>query len=299
MSEIRLTIHLPGVPPYTVYVEREDTVNDWIQTILKDNMMTWNPQEFQVLKNNSKRVTLHTNFGDNGFSSGDELYIKENKKKGNVDVGAVPEARSFHQLGILLLDGSQSMSEEGNGGITLAELVNRSVREFLTGFKKSTQVNNFSIAVITFDTIARVRTPVTALSLINEMGNYDPYHGGGTFIGAALEEADKIATSFLSNPESATVPYDARIIVLSDGLCLYPDKTKVVADRLKQNNKIVICSSLFTKVEKESNVETAEAKAVLMDIASAQNLYTTTYEEKDLRQFFTASMSVNKRFSNG
>ena len=47
------------------------------------------------------------------------------------EIGEVIESRTFHQLGILVLDGSGSMAAIGDGNITLADSVNRAVREFL------------------------------------------------------------------------------------------------------------------------------------------------------------------------
>ena len=85
---------------------------------------------------------------------------------------------------------------------------------------------------------------------------------------------------------------------MSDGLCQAPDVTKEVAAKLKQNDKIMICSSLFTQPAKVGETETSEAKTVLADIASAANLYKTTYKETDLRQFFISSMSAKRKFGN-
>jgi uncharacterized protein YegL len=216
------------------------------------------------------------------------------------DIGEVTESRTFHQLGILVLDGSGSMQAIGDGNISLADNVNRAVREFLGYFKNSSISNNFSFAVITFDNNAKVHTPITELPDVDDFGDYNPMngHGGGTFIGGALAEADKLASIFLSSPESSSVPHDVRIIIMSDGLCQAPDVTKEVAINLKQNDKIMICSSLFTQPSRAGETETSEAKTVLADIASAANLYKTTYKETDLRQFFISSMSAKRKFGN-
>jgi hypothetical protein len=58
------------------------------------------------------------------------------------DIGEVTESRTFHQLGILILDGSGSMATIGDGNISLADNVNRAVREFL-GFFKSSSIRDF------------------------------------------------------------------------------------------------------------------------------------------------------------
>lgn len=216
------------------------------------------------------------------------------------DIGEVTESRTFHQLGILVLDGSGSMAAIGDGQISLADSVNRAVREFLGYFKNSSIANNFSFAVITFDNGAKVHTPITELIKVDDFADYNPMngHGGGTYIGSALEEAEKLASQFLSNPEASSIPHDVRVIIMSDGLCQAPDQTKVVADRLKTNDKVMLCSSLFTQAAKAGETETSEAKTVLADIASAANLYKTTYKETDLRQFFISSMSAKRKFGN-
>jgi hypothetical protein len=145
-----------------------------------------------------------------------------------------------------------------------------------------------------------VHTPITELPKVDDFGDYNPMngHGGGTFIAGALAEAEKLASQFLNSPEASSIPHDIRIIIMSDGLCQTPDVTKEVAAKLKQNDKIMICSSLFTQPAKVGETETSEAKTVLADIASAANLYKTTYRETDLRQFFISSMSAKRKFGN-
>lgn len=208
----------------------------------------------------------------------------------------VPESRTFHQLGILCLDGSGSMTAIGDSGITLAEKVNRAAREFLGYFKQSSYRECFSIAVVTFDHHAVIHTPVTKLVSIDDFADYNPTngHGGGTNIGGALEIAEKLATDFLSKQES--IPQDVRIIVMSDGFCQSPDTTKQVADRLKQNEKVTICASLFTTKTNAGNDETSQAKSLLQEIASDVMCYKTTYSDTDLRQFFISSMSAKRRY---
>lgn len=211
------------------------------------------------------------------------------------EIPEVSESRTFHQLGILLLDGSGSMAAMGEGNIPLADHVNVAVREFLGFFKNSSQVNNFSIAVVTFDGAAQVHTPITPLKDVNDFADFNPMngHGGGTFIGGALEKAESLAGQFLAGASS--VPHDVRVIIMSDGLCLKAEATRDIAARLKKNERLMICSSLFTPISKASDLESGEAKTVLQEIASAPNLYKTTYKEADLRQFFISSMSAKRR----
>lgn len=215
------------------------------------------------------------------------------------DIGDVPESRNFHQLGIFLLDGSGSMASTGDNNMTLAENVNRSFRDFLSFFKTSSQMNNFSIAVITFDNNASVHTPITELTQIDDFTDFNPMngHGGGTFIGGALKEAQKIASDFLQSPEASSIPHDVRIVIMSDGLCLAPEQTIQIVEDIKKCNKIMVCTTLFTDKNKisDGDIETFEAKSVLQDLASAVNLNKVSYRENDLRQFFISSMSAKRR----
>jgi uncharacterized protein YegL len=232
-----------------------------------------------------------------------EQFDEINDPQKNQEIPEIPEVKSprtFHQLGILLLDGSGSMSTLGDGQISLADHVNRAVRDFLGYFKNSSVAENISIAVITFDHTANIHTDITELNKIDDFADYNPLngHGGGTYIGGALVKAAELAERFLNNPEAASIPYDVRIIVMSDGLCQEPEQTKQIADQLKQNNKIMLCSSLFTPISKVGETDFTEAKTVLSDIATAINLYKTTYKETDLRQFFITSMSAKRKFSN-
>ena len=214
----------------------------------------------------------------------------------NEEIDEVSASQTFHQLGILCLDGSGSMGAKGNGGITLADAVNRAVKEFLTFFKGSSIKNNFSIAVITFDTNPTLHTPSTKLVDIDDYADYNPLngHGGGTNIGGALQMAEKVAEQFLNNPDANMMPHDVRIVVMTDGACQYPDETEKTAADLKKNPKLTICSSLFTTRANVGSEETSDAKTVLQNIASGVNFYKTTYNESDLRQFFISSMSAKK-----
>src|SRR5438876_861318 len=112
------------------------------------------------------------------------------------DIGEVTESRTFHQLGILVLDGSGSMAAIGDGNRPIADNVNQSVREFLGYFKNSSIANNFSIAVITFDNSPKIHTPITELTKVDDFADYNPMngHGGGTYIGGALEMAEQLSS---------------------------------------------------------------------------------------------------------
>ncbi|MCX6297280.1 MAG: VWA domain-containing protein [Bacteroidetes bacterium] len=217
----------------------------------------------------------------------------------NEEIPDVPEVQTFHQLGILLLDGSNSMNAIGDGNRSHAENVNFAVREFLGYFKnKSSIKENFSIAVICFGIDTKVHTDITKLTLIDDFADYNPtsagVDGNGTFIGGALKAAQNLAITFLNNPNASNLPHDVRFIVMSDGLDQSPEETKQISEELKQCSKIMVCSSLFAVSGNISDSDTKEAKSILSEIASTPNLYKTTYGEADLRQFFISSMSAKR-----
>jgi len=192
----------------------------------------------------------------------------------------------FNHLGIFCLDGSGCMNSTGDGGITLAESVNYAVKEFLGFFKCSRNAGAYSIAIITFSDQAKVHTKTKSLIDIDDFANYNPLngHGGGTNIGEALNLAGEIAEQFLL--EQSEVPRSVSIVVMSDGECGSPDSTKQIADRLKQNDKIRICSVLITA---KGSIGSERATNTLQYIASDPRLFKTTYSESDLRKFFIFS----------
>ncbi len=216
----------------------------------------------------------------------------------NLEVPEVPEVQTFHQLGILLLDGSNSMNATGDGNRSHADNVNMAVREFLGFFKRSSIKENFSIAVVCFGVNTKIHTNSIKLTSIDDFADYTPTNAGvdgnGTFIGGALKTAKELAISFLNQPDSGNIPHDVRIIVMSDGLDQLPEETIKVATDLKQCSKIMLASSLFAVAGNNADFDSKEAKSILSEIASGPNLYKTTYGEADLRQFFISSMSAKR-----
>jgi len=211
-----------------------------------------------------------------------------------LDIEDIQESKTFHQLGVFCLDGSGSMSKLGEGNISLADQVNLAVREFLSYFKGSSLAENFSLAIITFDHQAKIHTPITPLKEIDDFADYNPHnndHGGGTNIGNALNMANGLVKEHLNSPEAANLPHDAKIIVMSDGLCQAGQKSIDIADELKKNEKLTIFSTHF-RIRKEKDDGT---KDFLIKIANSPNEYKTTYSEDDLRKFFIASMSAKKK----
>ena len=212
-----------------------------------------------------------------------------------LSVGRIETPKQFAQLGVLVVDGSGSMQEPTVGNISKAQATNNAVRELFTRFKVSRVARNFTFAVITFDTTPTVRLPATDVGpALDDNGDYNPLHGhgGGTHIFAALEEADRVVNDFLAAAPQDGVPCSALILVMSDGCCSDPARTKAVADRIKggpNGARVKICTTLFAMVGKKD----ADGEDLLRAIASDPVMgYKTVYDGETLRSFFEKSLSA-------
>lgn len=209
----------------------------------------------------------------------------------NVPVGTPVIPRYFHQLGILILDGSGSMTEKAAMNSTKAKEVNAAVMELFNRINVSRVKQNFSFACIKFDETATVSLPPTPFDfnvLMNE--NYDPTigKGGGTQIFEALNEAKKLAENFLNNAPTDGVPHKVLILLMSDGMCFQPETTVAVANNLKSNPKILMASAYFGTV---GEIDT-DAQRVLKEVSTdPSTYYTTVYDGEALRAFFERSIS--------
>lgn len=207
------------------------------------------------------------------------------------EMPAVP--RMFHQLGILILDGSGSMKDITPDKISKGEAVDIAVRELLGRLRESRVAPNFSIAIVTFDDRAIIQTPATPIANINDYAACNPIqaHGGGTDIGVGLRKASEIANRFLSEGLTESVPRSVVLVVMSDGLSSgNPNKE---ANALKQDPRITICTTLFAATN-QNTPEAAAAEQLLRELATSAMHYRTTYHSEDLRKFFIASVASGK-----
>lgn len=208
------------------------------------------------------------------------------------NLGEIVVPRTFHQLGILILDGSGSMGAQTAGKITKADAVNMAVRELLTRLSVSKNKKNFSIAVVTYDHIAQVHTPITSVETIDDNADYNPLngHGGGTDIGSGITQGYQIAQQFLSQVKEGDVPHSVVMVVMTDGECQHPDNTKEIANTVKQAPNITLCTTLFGTIG-EAN---PTAQALMQEVATTPAQYKTVYDAESLRKFFVASVSSGK-----
>ena len=208
-------------------------------------------------------------------------------------IGKIEIPRQFAQLFIPVLDGSGSMKEQAAGNVSKAQATNGAVRGLLTRMKVSRVAPNFDCGLITFDSAPTVVVPVQSLASVDDNGDYDPLrnHGGGTCIYAALEEAERMVADYLAKEPPGGVSHQAVVIVMSDGCCSKPARTRQVADRIKatHGNKVTIACTLFGTI---GQVDVA-GEELLREIATDPvRYYKTVYDAETLRQFMLASVTA-------
>lgn len=199
----------------------------------------------------------------------------------------------FHQLGLLVLDGSGSMTAMGPFNTSKAKHVSAAVVELFNRMNVSRVKQNFSFACIKFDNSSTLSLSPTAFDhsvLMNQ--NYDPTDGkgGGTQIFEALNEAQKVAENFLSSAPLDGLPHKVLILLMSDGMCFQPDTTKAVASNIKSNPKVQIACAYFGEVGKIDAAAQDLLKEVCSDLGSGP-AFTTVYDGEALRAFFERSIS--------
>jgi Mg-chelatase subunit ChlD len=205
------------------------------------------------------------------------------------------QPRTFHQLGIFLLDGSGSMSEKSSakGNVIKALEVDSAMSELFGRMKVSRVDQNFSFAVVKFDHVSTILVePQRFSSDVFMKQNYNTRDGlesdtrtGGTAIYNALNKAEEMANNFLSQED--TVPQSVLIMVMSDGECSDSNQTIKIAERLKTNPLIKIASVYFANVGEVNK----GAQEIMKEIASDSTMYTTVYDGETLRNFFEKSIS--------
>jgi uncharacterized protein YegL len=204
-----------------------------------------------------------------------------------IEAPVVP--KSFDQLGILVLDGSGSMHEEGLNKITKAEMVSTAVKELISRMRISKNQANFSFAIVTFDASARVAVDITPVSNLSATDDYDPTagHGGGTNIAAGLVEARKLVGQFL-HQGSETLKKTVVVVIMTDGESQDLDRSVEIANELKGDPAVTICTTYFAKKGKPNPA----AKDLLLQLASDPNKFLTVFDGDTLRDFFIASVTA-------
>ena len=205
------------------------------------------------------------------------------------------------QLCMLVLDASGSMKSAHYGGHTKAVAANEAAQGLIHRLKTSSRRANFQVGIINFDTEVIVRqlpTPVTEMDHTAPVLEIDDL-GSATDIGEALQEAYSIAEAFLSQQQPGGLQHAVVILLMSDGICCYPDETRSIAERIKVTfpiKKLKVATALFEGFAGQQNQHTADAIELLEEIASTDAAgmpcFLHTSSPEALRRFFEASSGV-------
>ena len=202
--------------------------------------------------------------------------------------------QTFHQLGILVPDGSGSMGGTGRQGLTKAQEVEMGMKEMFSRFDASRVKNNFSFACVKFDTTANTSLQPTLfkdLDYFNEDFNPLNGKGGGTHIFDGLNEAKKLAENFLNNAPKDGVKHSVVILLMSDGMCFEPETSKSIANQIKTESNIDIACAYLAEVGVNDN-EASDTKNLMQELATDPvSYYATVYDGETLRKFFERSIS--------
>jgi Mg-chelatase subunit ChlD len=217
-----------------------------------------------------------------------------NSEMRSLEIPDVQSPRQWLQLGVLVLDGSGSMNEKTDGNIAKAEATALATRELFERFKKrSACPQNFMFAVITYDDHPTpVIDPPISATQVDETGDYNPLngHGDGTCIYSALESAERVVEEFLARAPQGGVPHSAVILLMSDGLCSDPDRTREVARRIRQRfgNQVKIAAAFFATAGKPD----PRGEQLLRDIVDdSETFFCSVTSGEKLRDFFKRSLS--------
>jgi uncharacterized protein YegL len=217
------------------------------------------------------------------------------ERTSSLRIADVESPQHFCELGVLLLDGSGSMLAKTSDQVTKAEATAKATRELFDRFKNRSRIpRNFRFALITYDhQPTPIIDPPVAAKQLDEHGDYNPVHGhgGGTRIWKALEEAERIVGQFLAGAPKDGIPYRAVILLMTDGLCNQPDRTRETARRIKERfgSSVTIAGAFFSSGD---SFEQAGAQ-LLREIVDDPELYFATVTTGDqLRDFFTRSLST-------
>ncbi len=217
--------------------------------------------------------------------------------------GEIPQptvSQSWYQLGILVIDGSGSMTlpygedeESSLGGAavrTKAEATDDATKKFVGRMIRSRNAPNFGLAFVFFnETVTHQRPPAKMLE-VDANASYDPtkYGIAGTAIHTGLDAAAAIIEEFRREGAAFEVPLSQVVVLMSDGEERSDvDKVKKAANRLKELPETRLCSCLFA-----TRGQPAVGETLLQEIASGAHFYQRVYDTEQLRKFFEASVTT-------
>lgn len=205
---------------------------------------------------------------------------------------------SWRQLGVLVLDGSGSMTAELQeqdrsleglvAARTKGEAVHSAVGQLLSRMQASRKAPNFCISMLAFNDRVTAEIAPTELVRLDTSMSFNPTdHGvGGTRLGVALLRAQQIIAEFFSREVHNDLPMSAVVLVMTDGEDHDPAGAVAAAQTIKAMSNTTVAACLFaSKGGDDSPARMLEA------LSSGPGFYQTVYSAEQLRKFFHASIT--------
>lgn len=215
------------------------------------------------------------------------------------EIGPVHAPRSWLQLGVLVLDGSASMTWDlvetdtsiaGLPARTKAQAVDAAVRDLVSRLQASRKAPNFSIGMVSFTTsVTEARTPREVLA-IGPTESFDPTAKGtgGTNVAAGLHDAHAMIQAFYASEAGHGVPLSSVVLVMTDGADSDPQAALAGAEALKRLPNTTVACCYFADRKGSDSV----GPRLLQGMASGPTAYQSVYSAEQLRKFFLASMTA-------
>ena len=239
-----------------------------------------------------------------------ELYSYEDETRS--DMKRAPA--SWRQLGVLVLDGSLSMTEpvdvdlpEGLSGPSKAQAVDGAVRDLLNELSHGRVANNFAFAFVDFHDIATVNKhrdtqgteqAIIDLTAVDCGDSFDPTANGtgGTRLENGLREAAHLVRAFHQREgERLDLPTSAVVLVMSDGETADPAAAAAAAQLVKDCPETLVATALFSTKGRAATGGPLLQAIASDDPSSGRRMYETVFNGEQLRKFFHRSVSMASR----
>lgn len=203
--------------------------------------------------------------------------------------------RLFNQLVIFLLDGSGSMTFNGETGKSKGAEVGEEVTAVITRLLESKNKDCFDVSIYAFASEHKCILEPTSLKDINLNGNYNPCNFIDDYrmtnVSKPLQAAREKALEYVRKHDKPGFPAKSMILILSDGEIHDINETKQEAEMAKMDARIFLASVFFSSAECGPE-ESKKTQEVLRFLASSGGLFSITDTASDIREHMIHSIKT-------
>jgi hypothetical protein len=199
-------------------------------------------------------------------------------------------------------DGSGSMTlpfdkpdesiEGASASETKAAAVETAVKTLLEEMQKGRGPANFHFSFISFNNAVTEERAPQPLPAVSAQASYDPTRNGigGTAIHRGLDAAAAVVEKFMAEHAASELPLSAVVTVMSDGEERDDvEMTRKSAARIREMRNTDVAACLFATKD-----QPAPGGELLDKIVSRPSLYKCVYNARELRGFFSESITKTR-----